>query len=585
MVERVLDEGWVEWTRLNISRDCDVQGILEILLKQEFSVPAIREAMGTSFPEQSEQLLSKIKEPAQPVDKRDAIVLMQRALLALNPKNQMVERRSYLGRAEFLEQYYAANRPVILCNLMNDWKALTKWTPEYLKSTCGNMNVEIQSRRESSKVFEIKSEAHRQSMAFCDFVDLVYKPGETNDHYMTARNGFFQRAGATNLLDDIKGFPEYLQMDAPGEWMFLWFGPKGTITPLHHDELNIFLAQVVGRKHVKLVPPAELDLVYNHYAVYSQVDCENPDYERFPKFKEATVIDVCLNPGEVLFIPAGWWHHVRSLDPSISLSFTNFIFPNNFSWVHPDDSGETTNTNGGGYGKSTSSSRTFSKDVVDHKALFNLPVKRLKKVHKAQQVDNPNAQILVIDDFLSESECDALVSVLDAKNMRPSTVTSHKDGYRTSYSSDLSVDDFEIVKSIDQKISTALGICLSHSEGVQAQKYDVGQEFKPHTDYFEPNTDEYAEHCTGRGNRTWTFMIYLRDTTKGGGTQFTKLGLTFYPKKGKALAWNNLNLDGTPNVNSMHWGMPVEEGEKIIVTKWFREEGYGPMFYQKPGKN
>ncbi|MBS1955566.1 MAG: cupin-like domain-containing protein [Cyanobacteria bacterium SZAS-4] len=588
MAERVLDKGWVEWTRLNISRDCDTEGILEILLNQEFPVTAIREAMGDSFPENSQHLqgkeeaqVAKTRTPLQPTDKRDAILLIQRELAALNPKTRVIERRSYLGRAEFLEQYYAANRPVILCDLMSDWKALTKWTPEYLKSTCGDMIVEIQAKRETSPEFEIKNEPHRKEVAFNDFVDLVYKRGETNDFYLTARNGFFTRPGAKKLLDDIGGFPEYLNMDATGDWLFLWFGPKGTITPLHHDELNIFLAQVVGRKHVKLVPPNELDLIYNHYAVYSQVDCENPDYKRFPKFKDATVIDVDLNPGEVLFIPAGWWHHVRSLDPSISLSFTNFLFPNKFEWVHPDESGDESKTTNGGYGKPVHKSNS----VVDHKALYTVPVKRLKKLYKnVEQVDTKLAQIFVIENFLTEEECDAMVAILNESNMKPSTVTNTNNGYRTSYSSDMSVDSFEIVKKIDLKLATALGVNLSHTEGVQVQKYEIGQEFKPHTDYFEPDTDEYDEHCTGRGNRTWTVMVYLRDTTKGGGTKFTKLGKTFYPKKGKALAWNNLNKDGTPNVNTMHWGMPVEEGQKIIITKWFRENGDGEMFLPEIGK-
>jgi prolyl 4-hydroxylase len=109
----------------------------------------------------------------------------------------------------------------------------------------------------------------------------------------------------------------------------------------------------------------------------------------------------------------------------------------------------------------------------------------------------------------------------------------------------------------------------------------VGQEFKAHTDYFEPNTDEYVKFAGDRGNRTWTFMIYLNETKKGGGTNFVKLDKIFYPKKGAAVVWNNLCKDGIPNPNSMHAGMPVEKGEKVVITKWFREKGTGPMFREQ----
>lgn len=74
-------------------------------------------------------------------------------------------------------------------------------------------------------------------------------------------------------------------------------------------------------------------------------------------------------------------------------------------------------------------------------------------------------------------------------------------------------------------------------------------------------------------------MIYLNDTPKGGGTHFLYLDQIFYPKQGQAVIWNNLYPDGTPNRNTLHHGMPVEEGQKVIITKWFREKGSGDMFY------
>jgi prolyl 4-hydroxylase len=121
-------------------------------------------------------------------------------------------------------------------------------------------------------------------------------------------------------------------------------------------------------------------------------------------------------------------------------------------------------------------------------------------------------------------------------------------------------------------------IYLFYAEGVQGQHYVIGQEFKQHTDFFEPGTDEYLLHTSSKGNRTWTFMVYLNDVLEGGGTRFIDLKHMIQPQRGRAVIWNNLKEDGTPNYKTLHAGMPVIAGHKTIITKWFREIGTGPMF-------
>ena len=103
---------------------------------------------------------------------------------------------------------------------------------------------------------------------------------------------------------------------------------------------------------------------------------------------------------------------------------------------------------------------------------------------------------------------------------------------------------------------------------------------KPHWDYYEPGTNLFERYAGVRGNRTWTFMVYLNDEMVGGATRFTRLGLAFKPKLGMALFWNNLKPDGSPNPATMHCGEPVISGVKVIITKWFRVNGYGPVFYE-----
>ena len=358
-----MQKSWQEWTQENIARHCDPEGIAKILLENKFSPGAIREMMGTSYPAASPLLapsraptppgvdavepqpgvaanaptvsLPDGVDPAQVQRKVQSLLAIQRSLANLDPKSVKVERRPRLSRLEFLKGYYAPNRPVVMTGLMTKWPAMKKWTPDYLKATCGAETVEIMGARETTKQYEIQDAPHRRNVRFADYVDMVEGGRETNDIYLTARNDFFNKPGMKPLLADFMPFNEFLKSDGTGNGTFFWYGPKGTVTPLHYDPMNIFMAQVRGRKTVKLVPANDLDLVYNHYAVYSQVDLSDPDYAKFPRFRDARVLEVELEPGDVLFLPVGWWHWVKSLDASITVSFNNFVFPNTFDWTGP----------------------------------------------------------------------------------------------------------------------------------------------------------------------------------------------------------------------------------------------------------
>ena len=116
-----------------------------------------------------------------------------------------------------------------------------------------------------------------------------------------------------------------------------------------------------------------------------------------------------------------------------------------------------------------------------------------------------------------------------------------------------------------------MGIGLEFGEEIQGQRYLVGQEFKTHTDYFDANAT-YNTVYMDRGQRTWTFMVYLDDCEAGGATRFTRLNVDYRPKTGGALIWNNQQPDGNGNPYTEHCGMPVIKGQKNVITKWFREK-------------
>lgn len=174
-------------------------------------------------------------------------------------------------------------------------------------------------------------------------------------------------------------------------------------------------------------------------------------------------------------------------------------------------------------------------------------------------------------DFLSPEACDRLIALIDV-GRRPSTLLSDRAGvgFRTSDSCDLDRWSAE-VRPIDESIAHLLGVDPRNGETMQGQRYDIGQQFRAHHDYFHEAEKYWADMQRCGGQRTWTAMIYLNDVEDGGATWFPKAGMRVSPKRGLLLAWNNMKADGGPNEQTLHEGMPVVEGVKYIVTKWFRE--------------
>jgi hypothetical protein len=272
---------------------------------------------------------------AQLLAKLESIFAVNRQLAALQPRSRQIERRDRISKQEFLEQYYATNTPVILTGMMQDWKAMASWCPDYFKQHYGTVEVEIQSGRSSDPNYEINSNQYKQKTTLGEYVDLVINGGESNDYYLAANNGNLERPELKSLLNDVV-MPEFLDPSETSQRVFFWFGPAGTITPLHHDPLNLIMAHVTGRKRWRLISPDYTPLLYNHIGVYSKVDLEAPDYEKYPLFQQVQVIETVLEPGEIIFIPVGWWHQVKALGVSLSLSFTNFAFPNSYHYDHPN---------------------------------------------------------------------------------------------------------------------------------------------------------------------------------------------------------------------------------------------------------
>jgi len=194
---------------------------------------------------------------------------------------------------------------------------------------------------------------------------------------------------------------------------------------------------------------------------------------------------------------------------------------------------------------------------------------------RMQRVPSPRLELFIMRDFLSAEDCAALVARIDERR-RPSTIADANgdDYFRTSETCDLDGED-PVVARLNALLATVSGIDPAYAEPLQGQRYEVGQEFKPHTDYFEPNGADYATYCSVAGQRTWTFMIYLNEVEAGGATRFKWLDKMVQPDRGKLLAWNNRKPDGTVNPASLHHGMKVRAGTKYVITRWYREQPWG----------
>lgn len=199
---------------------------------------------------------------------------------------------------------------------------------------------------------------------------------------------------------------------------------------------------------------------------------------------------------------------------------------------------------------------------------------RLRATAGIQRLPSPRLELFTLRDFLPEEERQGLMKLIDI-NRQPSTITDSNGDHYFRTSETCHFDESEpVVARLEERLQSLSGLDPVYGEPLQGQRYEVGQEFKAHTDYFEPNGRDYDANCTRGGNRTWTFMIYLNTPEAGGATRFKVVNKTFQPEAGRLVCWNNRRADATPNAATLHHAMKVRKGLKYVITKWYRERPY-----------
>jgi prolyl 4-hydroxylase len=179
----------------------------------------------------------------------------------------------------------------------------------------------------------------------------------------------------------------------------------------------------------------------------------------------------------------------------------------------------------------------------------------------------------MIEEFkniLSADECSELISISKSKLSDASILGAQLKNYRTAQNMWI-YESTDLTRKIKNIIYEKTGLPIENQENVHIVKYSIGGEYKEHHDFFHPNTDYFQSQIQRGGQRVYSCLFYLNDDFEGGETDFPKVQHSVKPELGKLVVWKNLHNDMSINLNSLHAGLPVIEGEKWICVIWVRE--------------
>lgn len=305
-----LSRAWEVWAAQNLLRGVPRERVHARLVEEglgDDEAKAVIDAL----------LESPVMEAARTVS-RDArrwrMIARLRQILArraLTPTE--VVRRSEVSPEELRDVFRPGNQPVVIPGFASSWPAMQRWQPSALAERFGDVEIATTVSRVDDISYEKSFRRPTERTSVRAYVDRM-QSATAGDFYVVAQNHAL-KGELGGMLDDIPLPPGYL--DAPlSERASLWMGPAHTVTTLHFDRIDVLFCQVVGRKRWKLIPPTETALLDRVRGVATLIDAETDPLEG------ALVKEVTLEPGDALFVPVGWWHHVRALDVSVSLSIS-----------------------------------------------------------------------------------------------------------------------------------------------------------------------------------------------------------------------------------------------------------------------
>jgi hypothetical protein len=233
--------------------------------------------------------------------------------LSLSP----IDRIDDISKTDFINNYLKPRKPLVITKATETWPALQKWTFDYLKDTVGERVVPLYDSSKADPSKPINAAA--AEMKFGDYIDVIQK-GPTDLRIFL----FDPIKHAPKLLDDYRS-PTDLMGGFLDKYPNMFFGGQGSVTFLHYDIdlAHIFHTHFNGRKHIVLFEQKWSERLYCiPFATYAleDYDLENPDFNKFPALNGIQGQETILEHGETLFMPTGYWHWMKYLDGSFSIS-------------------------------------------------------------------------------------------------------------------------------------------------------------------------------------------------------------------------------------------------------------------------
>jgi len=228
-----------------------------------------------------------------------------------------IDRVDSISREDFVNNYLKPRKPLIIRKATESWPALQKWTFDYLKETVGDVIVPLYDSSKADPSKPINASA--AEMKFGDYIDLIQK--EPTDLRIFL---FDPIKYAPKLLEDYRS-PTDLLGGFLDKYPNMFFGGKGSVTFLHYDIdlAHIFHTHFNGSKRVILFDNKWSERLYCiPFATYAleDYDIEHPDFDKFPALDGVEGQEAILEHGDTLFMPTGFWHWMKYLDGSFSIS-------------------------------------------------------------------------------------------------------------------------------------------------------------------------------------------------------------------------------------------------------------------------
>jgi len=192
-------------------------------------------------------------------------------------------------------------------------------------------------------------------------------------------------------------------------------------------------------------------------------------------------------------------------------------------------------------------------------------------------------RVFLIENFLTHEECDHLIKRAKPTLQRSTVVSDSLENgevsalneARTSQGMFLEKPSKDpILRRVEKRIAELTRLPEDNGEGMQILRYGLNAEYRPHYDYFDPNTPGGSACYNRGGQRLATLVIYLADTEEGGETIFPYADVSTKPIKGNAVLLYNCTPDGEEDFLSLHGSAPVISGEKWVAVKWLRQNKF-----------